>query len=225
MVSSGNNDNILKLINVSYLYPNRMGVSNVSFTLAKGELVLLVGQTGSGKTTIFKLISLELYPEYGDIQLNKYHSSKLTQKDLIPWRKQIGIVFQDLKLLNDRNILNNVKLIGQCERSLSETPKRRALNVLNKVGMSHKIRETPDSLSIGEQQRVAIARALVNEPFLLIADEPVSNLDQKTSQGIAETLHKISLSGTTVFVATHQPEIFNQYNPRIISMDRGRNVE
>jgi len=194
-------------------------------TLDKGEFVLVVGRTGSGKTTLFRLISMELQPDSGEIVLMEIHSSRLRQRDLPHWRRQLGIVFQDLRLLDDRSVLENVKLAALCDRRLPENPKVRSLRVLGKVEMSYKLQDRPNQLSTGEQQRIAIARALVNEPYVLLADEPVSNLDSETSKTIVDILYKISLSGTAVIVATHQPERFESINPRIIRMDRGSIID
>ena len=216
---------IVSLKDVSYHYPNKRGVEGISLSVRKGELMLIVGRTGSGKTTIYKLIAMELIPESGELSLVEMRSSRLRRKDFALWRRHLGIVFQDLRLLHDRTVLENVRLTAECETRLPSSPKSRSLRVLSKVGMAHKIQDLPSELSTGEQQRVAIARALVNEPFVLLADEPVSNLDAETSSEIIDILHHISLSGTTVLVATHQPERFARYCPRIVTVSNGNLLE
>lgn len=225
MIRTKENSDILKLLNVSYHYPNRKGIDRISLTVKKGEFILLVGVTGSGKTTIFRVASMELRPDTGEICLLEQRSSRLKRKEYPLWRRQMGIIYQDLKLLSDRSVLENIKLVALCEHRLNASPKTRSLRVLHKVGMDDKLTSLPTELSTGEQQRVAIARALVNEPFIVLADEPVSNLDRKTSDGIAEILHKISLSGTSMIVATHQPERFEKFNPRVIRVHQGRMYE
>lgn len=219
------NSEVVNLLNVSYHYQNRRGVEGVSLKIKKGELTLLVGRTGSGKTTVYKLIARELAPDSGEIALMNLKSSSLKRKDFAMWRRHLGIVFQDLRLLNDRSVLENVRLAAECETRLPTSAKARAIRVLNRVGMSHKMQDLPSELSTGEQQRVAIARALVNEPLVLLADEPVSNLDTETSSEIIDILNRVSLSGTSVLVATHQPERFARYHPRVMRMDNGNLIE
>ncbi len=221
MIQEDQNSTVVKVRNVSYHYSGGNGIDGISLELKKGDFAILVGKTGTGKTTIFRLISLELKPDSGEIALLNLRSGSLKRRKLPLWRRQMGIVFQDLRLLNDRHALDNVKLAAACERRLPGSPKERSLRAIGKVGISHKLYDRPELLSTGEQQRVAIARALVNEPFLLLADEPVSNLDTETSTGIIEALYKISKSGTAVFVATHQPERFEKYNPRVLCIENG----
>ncbi len=212
---------MLKLLNLSYHYPGGAGINGISMELHRGEFALLVGRTGAGKTTLLKLISLELTPDNGEITLEKFRSSTLKPNHKPIWRRRLGIVHQNLLLLNDRTVLDNVRLAANCETNLHQA-KVRALKVLSRVHLSHKIHSYPYQLSTGEQQRTAIARALVNEPFILLADEPVSNLDALTSAGIIELLHHCSQSGMAVLVATHQPERFEAIKPIVYKMDDGR---
>ncbi len=217
---------MIKLLNVSYSYPsNGAGVENLTFEVNQGDFILLVGRTGAGKTTMFKLISRELKPDSGEIFLDKLRSSQLKRCDIPTWRSCLGIVFQELRLLSDRSAMDNVRIAAVCERNLPGKPKARAFRAMAKVGLSHKLRDHPDHMSLGEQQRVAIARGLVNEPFVLLADEPVSNLDSGTSAEVIEVLQKINHSGTAVMVATHQPERFVSCNPRFIRLEKGRITE
>jgi len=220
---------LIKLLNVSYSYPGGKGVQNISFDIMNREFTLLVGKTGAGKTTLFRLISQELYPESGDIQLEWhdrfFQSSKLKRRDLPKWRRALGIVYQDDRLLQDRTVLENLKLAAMCDRSLTGSPKARALDALGLVGLLHKQHSFPSELSAGEGQRVAIARGIVNEPFALLADEPVSHLDKETSDDIIELLRGLNNAGTAMLIATHQPERFEQCKPRIIRIDAGRVVE
>jgi cell division transport system ATP-binding protein len=213
---------MIKLLNVTYRYPDSVGVEQVSFEINSGEFILLVGKPGAGKTSLFRLLSLELYPDSGEIRLEQFNSNNIKRRHLSTWRKRLGVVYQDTRLLTDRSVLENVKLAAMCEPSLQEKPKKRAMRVLAKVGLSHKLHHSPQTLSAGEQQRAGIARAIVNEPFLLLADEPVSHLDSETSNEIIDTLAHLNRAGTAMLIATHQPERFSSLNPRIITMDRGK---
>jgi len=213
---------MVKLLNVSYYYRGENGVGGITLEVAPGEFVLLTGKTGAGKTTLIKLISLELFPVTGEISLERFRSRDLKRRNLSRWRKRIGIVYQDFKLLRDRSILDNVRLAAYCETNLPGSSKTRALRALANVGLSHKLHSRPDQLSTGEQQRAAIARALVNEPFVLLADEPVSNLDGETASGIVELLQRVNQAGTAMLIATHQPERFDSCSPRVLRMERGR---
>jgi len=185
---------------------------------------MLVGKTGAGKTTLFRLISLELVPTSGEIMLDIFKSSELKRSRLPQWRRRLGIVHQNFRLLDDRSVLDNVRLAASCEKSLPARPKKRSLRALAGVGLTHKLHSNPRELSTGEQQRTALARAIVNEPFLLLADEPVSNLDVETSGEIIELLKKVNRAGTAILVATHQPERFSSCNPRVLQLETGKLV-
>jgi len=220
---------MIKILNVSYHYPGGKGIMNISFDLSNREFALLVGKTGAGKTTLFRLISQEIRAEAGEVQLewndNRYLSGKLRYRDLPKWRRALGIVYQDNRLLDDRTVLENVKLAAMCDRSLTLNPKERALSALGLVGLSHKPHSMPKELSAGEAQRVAIARAIVNEPFALLADEPVSHLDKETSDEIISLLMQLNNAGTAMLIATHQPERFELCKPRVIRLEQGRVIE
>lgn len=216
---------MVKLLNVSYSYNGSVGVNGITLEIVPGELVLLIGRTGAGKTTLIRLISLELFPDSGEIILGRFRTTELRGGQFPSWRRRIGVVFQDLRLLKDRTALENVRLAACCERCLQSGSKARALRSLASVGLSHKLHGFPDELSAGEQQRTAIARALVNEPFVLLADEPVSNLDRETAADIVALLQKVNQGGTAVLVATHQPERFENCRSRLLCLDQGRLVE
>jgi cell division transport system ATP-binding protein len=197
-------------------------VEGISLEIGAGEFVLLVGKTGAGKSTLLKLISLEIFPETGDIILDHHHARGLGRGQRPLWRRRLGIVHQDLRLLTDRSVLESVRLTACCESSLPGRPKSRALKVLAKVGLAHKLHCMPGEISTGEQQRAAIARALVNEPFLLLADEPVSNLDSQSAESVVEVLRRANKAGTAMLVATHQPERFADGGARVVRLDGGR---
>lgn len=215
---------MLHFFNVSYRYNQNDGVSQVTFSVANGEFVFLVGPSGAGKTTIFRLINLELFPQQGNIVLDTWNSIYLSKKDIPYVRRKLGIVFQDFKLLRDRSVYENVafamRVVGARRRKI----KRRVLKVLKEVGLSHKRLKYPHELSGGEQQRVAIARALVNEPFILLADEPTGNLDKDTALEILKLLEKINSQGTAVLMATHNNHLARATQKRIIYIHQGRIV-
>jgi len=213
---------MVRLLNVTYEHPGGGGVRGVTLELKPGELLLLVGRTGAGKTTILRLISLELRPDSGEITLERFRSSEIKPRLLPQWRRRLGIVYQDLRLLEDRTALDNVLLAAHCEPNLHEKPRERAVKVLANVGLASKIHSFPHEISAGEQQRAALARAIVNEPFVLLADEPLSHLDPATSEDIVAQLRRVNQAGTAVIVATHQPERFDILRPRIIRLEDGR---
>lgn len=213
---------MIRLLNVSYRHQSGGGIEGVTLEVGAGELVLLVGRTGAGKTTILRLISLELRPDSGEIILEKFHAGEIKPRQLPQWRRRLGIVYQDLKLLSDRTALDNVLLAAQCERNLPGKHRDRAVKALSNVGLATKFHSYPHELSAGEQQRAALARAIVNEPFVLLADEPVSHLDPVTSDDIVMLIRRVNQSGTAVIVATHQPERFESLRPRTIRLEGGK---
>jgi len=213
---------MLNFHNVSYIYKQTYGITNATFTVGNGEFVFLVGASGAGKTTIFRLINLEFFPQEGHIIFNDLNTFYLGTKDIPYVRRQIGVIFQDFKLLRDQTVYDNVafamKVIGAPRKKI----KRRVLEVLKEVGLSHKRLKYPHELSGGEQQRVAIARALVNEPFILLADEPAGNLDSETAMEIYKLLQRINAQGTSVLMATHNNSLAKASQKRIIYIKDGR---
>ena len=198
---------MITLKNVTKEYnKGNIGLEDVSLDIAKGEFVFIVGKSGSGKTTLMKLLQKELDVTSGQIIVNGQDYKKLTQRNLPKFRRQMGMVFQDFRLLKDRTIFENVAFAQQ----VVEVPHRYI-----------KYKFFPHQLSGGEQQRVAIARALVNHPVLLLADEPTGNLDPVTAKGIMELLSEINKSGTTVLVVTHNKELVNEMGKRVILIEDG----
>ncbi len=213
---------MVKLMNVTYQHQGGGGVDGVTLEVKGGELILLVGRTGAGKTTILRLISLELKPDSGEIVLERFRATEMKPHLLPHWRRRLGIVYQDLRLLSDRTALDNVLLAALCERNLPGKARDRAIRAISNVGLASKIHSFPHELSAGEQQRAALARAIVNEPFVLLADEPLSHLDAATSEDIVAQLKRVNQAGTAVLVATHQPERFESLRPRIIRLENGK---
>lgn len=215
---------MVRLLNATYRHPGGGGIEGVTLEIQTGEFILLVGRTGAGKTTILRLISLELKPQSGDVMLERMRAGDLRPSELPSWRRRLGIVYQDLRLLDDRTLYENIILAANCEPNLPQKPKTRAIRALTSVGLAHKLRHYPHQLSAGEQQRAALSRAVVNEPYVLLADEPVSHLDAGTSEAIVSMLQRVNQAGTAVVVATHQPERFEVARPRVLRIDGGRVV-
>ena len=201
---------MITLKNVTKEYnKGNIGLEDVSLDIANGEFVFIVGKSGSGKTTLMKLLQKELDVTSGQIIVNGQDYKKLTQRNLPKFRRQMGMVFQDFRLLKDRTIFENVAFAQQVVEVPHRYIKRQVENMLEMVGLKDRMNAFPNELSGGEQQRVAIARALVNHPVLLLADEPTGNLDPVTAKGIMELLSEINKSGTTVLVVTHNKELVN----------------
>lgn len=200
-------------------------LNDISFSIKKGEFVFIVGPSGSGKSTMIRLIMDEVSPTAGKIYVAGKDLSKLKSRQICKYRRSIGIVFQDFRLLPDRNVYENVAFAQE----VIGTPKRRIPKEVSKmltlVGLSHKFKSKPTEMSGGEQQRVALARALVNNPMILLADEPTGNLDPQNSWEIMNLLEEVNKRGTTVVVVTHNREIVDSMQKRVIMVQDGKLVE
>lgn len=196
-------------------------MQSVNLTVRKGEFVFLVGPTGAGKSTVLKMIYMAEKPTEGTVVVGRFNSKTVTPKQIPLLRRQLGIVFQDFRLLEDRNVYDNVAFVLIVTGCKQREIKRNVLRVLAQVGLSHKRYSMPHELSGGEQQRVAIARALVNSPFILLADEPTGNLDPVTSAGIMELLDKINARGTAILMATHTYSLVEGVNRRVARIEGG----
>lgn len=196
-------------------------LNDVSIKIEPGEFVFIVGDSGSGKSTLIKLLLRELLPTSGTILVNGNNVGKLKHRQIPKFRRNIGVVFQDFRLLMDRNVYENVAFAQRVVQVPNKLIKRNVPSILAVVGLAGKYKARPQQLSGGEQQRVAVARALVNEPPILLADEPTGNLDPKNSQEIMKLLEEINEKGTTVVVVTHNREIVNAMKKRVITMNKG----
>ena len=209
--------------NVSKTYPNGThALSNVNLHIDKGEFVFIVGASGAGKSTFLKLIMREELPTSGEITINGNKLSKLKKRHVPYLRRHMGIVFQDFRLIEKMNVFNNVAFAMRAVGESTATIKKRVPYVLDLVGLKDKMRDKPSELSGGEQQRVSLARALVNNPEIIIADEPTGNIDPELSHEIIELLTQINAMGTTVLVVTHEHELVREFNQRVITIDQGK---
>lgn len=213
---------IITLENVSKAYATGAPALNgVDLHINKGEFVFIVGDSGSGKSTMIKLLLRELTPTSGNINVMGYDLVKIKHRKIPKFRRNLGIVFQDFRLLKDRNVYENVAFAQRIIQVSNKEIKRNVPSILATVGLAGKYKAKPKQLSGGEQQRVALARALVNRPTILLADEPTGNLDPKNSWEIMKLLEQINENGTTVLVVTHNREIVNSMQKRVVTMKRG----
>jgi cell division transport system ATP-binding protein len=202
--------------------PSVVALHDVSFTIEKGEFVFIVGASGSGKSTMVRLLLKELEPTAGRIIVGGRDLGRLKRSKVPLLRRNIGCVFQDFKLLPNRTAAENVAYALKVQGESRAAIRRKVPEVLNLVGLSHKMNSLPDELSGGEQQRVSVARAFVNHPPLLLCDEPTGNLDPDTSVGIMQLLYRINRAGTTILMVTHDREMVDKMRKRVIALEDGR---
>ena len=213
---------MIELTNVVKTYDiGTKALRGVSMKIEDGEFVFLVGPSGSGKSTIIKLLTAELAPTEGCVNVNGFQLEKIRSRAIPYLRRTLGVIFQDFRLIENKTVYDNVafamRVIGASEKEL----KKRVPYVLELVGLENKGRRLPNELSGGEQQRVAIARALVNNPSVIIADEPTGNLDPARSLEIMMLLEQINALGTTVMVVTHEKELVNRFTKRVVAINEG----
>ena len=210
---------------VTKVYPNKVvALDNVTIDIKKGEFVFIVGQSGAGKSTFIKLLMREELPTSGDILVNGKNVVKMKSSEVPYLRRGLGVIFQDYRLLPDKTVFENVAFAMQVIEAPRRLMQRSVNTVLDIVGLSGKYKNFPGELSGGEQQRVAIARAIVNDPALVIADEPTGNLDPETSWDIMDIFKRINASGTTIVMATHDKTIVDAMRLRVIAIEDGRIV-
>ena len=213
---------MIRLSHVDKAYPNgALALKDVSFRVGKGEFVFLTGHSGAGKSTIMKLLFAEQRPSSGEVRVSGYDVSTLRADEIPRLRRRLGVVFQDFRLLEDRTAAENIAFALEVTGARGDTIAARVMRVLTQVGLAARSRAYPRELSGGEQQRVAIARALVNDPAILIADEPTGNLDERATRGVFQLLRDINAGGTVVVMATHDLDLVRQANYRTIEMRDG----
>jgi len=205
-------------------YDNGEGLERINLEVRSGEFVYLVGSTGAGKSSVLKMIYMEEFPTEGYVRVDGYDSRDITPNDIPYIRRKLGVIFQDFKLLDDRDVFENIAFALRVTGARRKDIKRKTLRALAEVGLSHKSRKRPNDLSGGEQQRVAIARAMVNDPFILLADEPTGNLDPGTTVEINNLLNKLSARGTAILMATHNYELVNRSTRRVVSIKNGETL-
>ncbi len=215
-------DEVIVLDHVSKAYgTNQPALCDVSLRIKKGEFVFIVGDSGSGKSTLIKLLLRELVPTEGNVYVLDYNLKKIRHGRIPKFRRNIGVVFQDFRLLKDRSVYENVAFAQRIIQMPGKEIRKNVPKILSTVGLAGKYRVKPNRLSGGEQQRVAIARALVNKPCILLADEPTGNLDPKISMEIMKLLEEINENGTTVIMVTHNKDIVNAMQKRVITLKKG----
>lgn len=213
---------MIEFTNVSKVYDNgTKALNNVSLRVDKGEFVFVVGPSGAGKSTFIKLLLREETPTNGIVKVNGYNLNKIKKRQIPQFRRSLGVVFQDFRLIPQMTVYDNVAFALRVTNVTNRSIRQRVPYVLGLVGLAAKARNYPDQLSGGEQQRVALARALVNNPPLLIADEPTGNIDPELSLEIVELLNEINKYGTTVVMVTHEHELVSRFNRRVITIDHG----
>ncbi|HLR11885.1 MAG TPA: cell division ATP-binding protein FtsE [Sporosarcina sp.] len=213
---------MIKMNNVYKKYTNGVVASNgITIHIARGEFVYVVGPSGAGKSTFIKMMYREEVPSSGEVLFDGIDIAKLKQREVPSLRRRIGVVFQDFKLLPNLTVYENIAFALEVIEEKPEDIRRKVTDVLELVGLKQKARMFPNELSGGEQQRVSIARSIVNQPEIVIADEPTGNLDPDTSWGIMEIFEKINARGTTIIMATHNKEVVNTIRHRVIAIEGG----
>lgn len=216
---------VIEMIDISKEYKNgHKALKNINIYIEKGEFVFIVGASGAGKSTFIKLLLKEENPTAGKILLDDRDITYLRQREIPYLRRNIGVVFQDFRLLPNKTVYENIAFAMEIIEEHPKNISKQVPMILSMVGLSERANNYPDQLSGGEQQRVALARAIVNKPKFLICDEPTGNLDPKTAQGIMDVLYKINYSGTTIIMATHAKEIVNEAKKRVVILSNGEIV-
>jgi len=212
---------MLTFNNVEFNFKNQPVFVDLNFSIDEGEFLFLIGKSGAGKTTLLQMIYMNILPQSGYVQFDRFSSDTIKPKLLPDLRRNIGIIFQDFKLLSDRTVYENLAFILQITGAKRKQIKRKVFQVLSEVGLAHKQKNKLHQLSGGEKQRVAIARAIINDPKLIIADEPTGNLDPETSEEILEILTSINQRGTSVLFATHDYDLVKKHKAKILRLKKG----
>jgi cell division transport system ATP-binding protein len=212
---------MIQFLDVSKHYDNQTALRKITFFVDRGEMVFITGPSGSGKTTLLKMVYMAVTPDEGDITVADMELMKLNESSIPALRKNIGVVFQDFRLLDNRDVFENIAIALRIRHIDEKEIKAKVFESLKLVNLRHKSDHYPTTLSGGEQQRIAIARAIVSEPMILLADEPTGNVDPDTSAGIIKTFKEINARGTTIMLATHNRELFRNSGKRVLKLDFG----
>ncbi len=213
---------MIKFVGVSMAFPSgSLALRDVSLHVAKGEFVFLTGHSGAGKSTVLKLVYAEHLPTQGEVRISGFNTAKLNRREVSRMRRRLGIVFQDFRLLEDRTAEENIAFALEATGTKRSVIAPKVMRVLAQVGLAAKAHQFPSELSGGEQQRVGIARALVNNPFVLLADEPTGNLDKRATRGVFRLLRDINANGTAVIMATHNLDVVRHANYRTVELQGG----
>ena len=216
---------VIGVYHLTKKYGDRCALDNVSLQVANGEFVFLVGASGAGKSTLLRLLYMDEVPTDGQVVVGSFVSTTMNRKKIPLLRRKIGVIFQDFRLLEDRNVFENVAIAMRVVGEKNYEIKKRVMYMLNQVGLYHKRNDLPTALSGGEQQRVAIARAIVNTPSILLADEPTGNLDAIVTEEILRLLFRINSAGTAVLMATHNLSLVENFGQRIVRLEDGALLE
>ena len=221
-----NTSSVIETRHLSKIYSRGLyALQDLNLTVAKGEFVFLTGPSGAGKSTLLRLLLMQERPTEGEVIVNGYSLSTLKRREVQEYRRGIGFIFQDFKLIPTRTVLENISFVSEVLGVPAAQQRRRAFQVLKWVGLQHRMNAFPLDLSGGEQQRIALARALVNDPPLLLADEPTGNLDPDLSLEVMNLLREVNAGGTTVLVATHDRELIRLVGRRTLTLEQGRIAE
>ncbi len=212
---------MIEFYNVKTAIDNKPVLTGVTLRILQGEFVYLTGPSGAGKSTILRHIYMDLFPDEGMVIVENFSSAKITEKEIPVLRRKMGVIFQDFKLLNDRSVYENVALALRVTGARSREIRRKVTRVLAEVNLGQKRNQLPSTLSGGEQQRVAIARAIINNPFIILADEPTGNLDQSSAAEIMQILEKINREGTAILMATHSESIIGRFRHKQMHIENG----
>jgi cell division transport system ATP-binding protein len=216
---------MLSFNDVSFSYPGQVIFNNLTFNMHPGEFCFLVGKSGAGKSTLLQMIYMNLKPESGDIAVKDFNSRFIRPREIPMLRRKLGVIFQDFKLFRDRTVYENLAFILRAVKTPRTDIYKRINNALTEVGLSHRSNSYPSELSGGEQQRIAIARAIINDPMLILADEPTGNLDPETGREILDILLRINSRGTAVLFATHNYELIKTQNAKVIKLENGKAIK
>lgn len=212
---------MLEFSDVGFSYGAEEILRSITFKIKSGEFVFLIGKSGSGKSTLLQMIYFNILPNTGEMIFDSYSTNTIKPSSFSLCRRKMGIIFQDFKLIDDRTIYDNLAFVLETVNTPAKKIKKQITYVLSEVGLSHKVKSFPRELSGGEKQRIAIARAIITEPLLVVADEPTGNLDPETSLEILELMKKINNRGTAVLVATHNYQLLNKSNARVVKLENG----